>query len=294
MKKKMLKSVLCLLLAAALLCGLTACGEDEELTVEKSENGYTVNTVPKDTPADPEAPAQELTGETEPVETEAPEEPTVFAEAYHWNFEAPHALTVPVAISFDNPELIREVTTAEASVSAPVITRSEADDEGYVTYTVTYSEGFNISLYTEPESIGHANLSCEDYYLYDLHTGYLIKAWQYMDEDHKETSLTTNISYDGVTYPVEFTLATEKAVNPWEIAAEGDGYRKTLSLETPVTMTIRVPQEYDGLAMGINYVDAPEISAEDVAEVVTWDANQDPEHWTFIRLDDWLSEADAE
>ena len=206
------------------------------------------------------------------------------------SFEAPHELTVPVTVSYDDPTVQFTVETSEAVITAPVITRSAPDEDGYATYTVTYVESFHDVMHSDREKLGKGGFACADYYLYDLYTGYLIQAWNFMDEEFKESDLTTNVTYNGVTFPVEFQLISEMPVKRSENEEEDGGFKRTHVAEISAAMLIRVPQEYDGLAIGINYVDAPEFTRESVAEVETWYENEDPSHWTFIRLDDYLSE----
>lgn len=293
----MIKRWCAMLLVLALCLALAACGLP--VTVERTETGYSVKTEEEETPApteEPETaqtpePTPETTPEPTPEPTEEPtEEPLTFAEEHGWRFEQPHEVTIPVTQNATADYL--EFHPLSVTLSAPQISCSEADEEGYVTYTVVYNAPSGLDLYFEGEAVDDLFANTRDYDLFDLYTGAKIPAKLHLElgegQRYDDSAFGSVIEYNGTEYEVFYGAEMTADEPTQDVIEDGAGFRLLYSVNTTMTYTIRAPQEYDGLALGLDFVSPAAAYADDgeEMEVTFWEEDNDPAGWTFVRLSD--------
>lgn len=287
MKKN--RNFLAMLFVTVSLILLTACGRPT--TVEQTDSGFIVSDefTPKQT--------EESAAESTPLPTQEPTpepEPLSFAEEYGWNFEAPHEVTVPVT-QYAEADYV-EYYPLSVTLGAPEITCGEPDEEGYITYTVMYSSPSGMDLYFEGDDASNLHVNTPDYDVFDLYTGAKLPArlFLHLDEGQRfdDSEFGSLVEYDGNAYEVFYYVEMVAEEPIQDVLEEGAGTHLLYSVDTLITMTIRAPQEYDGLVIGLDFVTPAEHIAnesDEDLEVTFWDVNNDPANWTFVRLSDYCT-----
>ena len=235
-----------------------------------------------------------------------------FAEEMGFVFSEPRrSYTVPIDARLNDNAARPLVKNAE--MPAPDVTRSEEDDEGYVVYTISWAGNVDF-IFDRDEWHRNKSWTCVDVYLsnvYDYYTGlFLLNS----DEVSSSTDdgldvLQLTVEYQGKSFDI-FVKGTEdldwnssydfdSTWRPDRTSAEAvDTSVKVIPME--FTLMIRVPEDYDGLMIAIRgeeeeapfYEDMGNFDCEqhgytvEPPPVIYWSGN--PEHWTFIRVDDMV------
>ena len=101
------------------------------------------------------------------------------------------------------------------------------------------------------------------------------------------------MEYGGETFPITYEKQWTSGINygDWQESAR-PGLEREITIDTyqDVTYTIRVPEGYDGVLLGVNIVDSPD---PERAIQYEWDLNvDDPAHYEFVRLSDHAAPAE--
>ena len=278
-----MKKSICLLLALVMVLGLCACGSAK---VENTESGVEVT-----------VPTPEPTAEPTPEPTPTPEPP--FAVKAGLVFTAPHGYdgllsgqisTVPESVFHD----------VEYSITAPVITRTPTEGkDAYVTYTVEYAiEHFGVNFdfpaaYTKTYRFFATYLG---YRLYDYYSGVEFPSrGLYLDESNQKDGYEYSdpvILHGEQSYEI-FCAKTAASEVLHESASAGH-HEKFFTHH--ITIIAVVPEDYDGLMIGIPYKYEQENSIVDQIEtnssldtdtVEYWDDQENVDKWEFVRLSDY-------
>ena len=178
-------------------------------------------------------------------------------------------------------------------LTEPVITVSGPDEEGYVTYTASYT----VSAQARMGDAGGASLAfsilAQDYNLYDWYTGQLYFPDQRADSDGEARATgSAQIEYQGETIPITYEKRWTSGMSygDWAPSDEAGLTREiTVTATQDVTFSVRVPEGYDGVLLGVNVTDPADPEKVIQAE---WDLEtDDPTHYEFVRLSDWAEKA---
>lgn len=232
------------------------------------------------------------TPEPTPVPTPEPTpEPVLsFAEEMGWRYESPQEHDIPAAQA---STLLDEAVygPVRAQISAPEIARSEPDEEGFVTYQIRYSTAADAS-FSMP-----ADKNCSSYYIlasgYDLFDSYTGRMLNSRDDGALGDGriYTRETELEGV--PV---LVTEKAVctwGEWKLTEVQDRVSASNRAVVDSTMTVRVPEDYRGLTLGLDIENKPNVPPELLMGGTERDSSPEiwegkREDWVFVLADDWL------
>lgn len=137
------------------------------------------------------------------------------------------------------------------SYGLPTVTVSDPDENGYLIYTITVDVELTYDT-TIPYSVAdHTDSWLADvpfYYAIDYYTGTII-TWHETDVD-EETPVTIESDDGPITIYVNRTTDSQTIVNDWE-NVDSDNWEWTITATGEDILTIRVPQDYDGLILGI-------------------------------------------
>ena len=234
------------------------------------------------------------TPEPTPVPTPEPTpEPVLsFAEQMGWRYEAPQEHDIPAAQA---SSLLDEAVygPVRAQVSAPEIARSEPDEEGYVVYQIHYTTAADAS-FSMP-----ADKKCSSYYIlangydvFDSYTGRMLNSRD--DAPFGDGRIyTRETELEG--FPVS---VTEKAVctwGEWQLTKVQDRVSAANRAVVDSIMTVRVPEGYRGLTLGLDIENKQEIppellmgGTEKDSSPEIWEGKR--EDWVFVLADDWLGD----
>ena len=201
---------------------------------------------------------------------------------------------LPVTLVLNNDDLTP--LSATSDITAPEVTVTEPDAEGYVTYTATYElEAHSLvgSITGQSRSMSGQIVS-QEYNLYDYYTGqrYLPVTAHVGFFAPNRASGTATVGEEDESFEIEFekTWRGSSDIGSW-VESQTSGVERELPIESAmsVTFTVRVPEEYDGVLLGVNVTDAPDPDRTPAEE---WDLTvDDPSHFRFIRLSDAAEEA---
>ena len=196
---------------------------------------------------------------------------------------------LPVTLVLDNDDLTP--LSATSDITAPEVTVTEPDEEGRVTYTVTYElEAHSLvgSITGQSRAMSGQVIS-QEYNLYDYYTGrrYLPVTAHVGLFAPNRASGTATVGEGEESFEIEFekTWRGSSDIGSWT-ESQSPGVERELPIESAmsVTFTVRVPEAYDGVLLGVNITDAGD---PDRAITEEWDLTiDDPSHFRFIRLSD--------
>lgn len=270
MKRKSLTGLLAVGMAAVVFSG---CGADVSVGNDNGTETEVVQTEPVSTETEVQ---QEETTEQEEAQTAwADANGVTFTEgelnilAYSYGKDADGNITEAI-----------EATQQEAVYSEPVIEVSEADADGNVTYTITYTitsewEG-RMDMDTAYAGFG-ANWSFATYGLLDAYTGICFPSAGFElsgDGDSDGYMLETEVFVNGVSYKVATGKYSEQSLGEWEYDWPSDTeVVSSLAWTTTTTMTVVAPAEYDGLLLCIDGTGATEPANvdEEISEAEPFD-----------------------
>ena len=172
------------------------------------------------------------------------------------------------------------------TVSAPSISTSAPDGEGYVTHTIRYNVTTKCHMATtkaEPSTAPY-EIWFEGYSLCDYYTGATYFT-PYLDgaEGAASDSASAAGEYDGKSFTITASASSQQlaeAGSNW-VESEDPAYTYEIhsDLVYQITLTVRAPADYDGLLVGLNVVDQP--TATD-AKLNLSSANLS--HYRFVRI----------
>lgn len=201
---------------------------------------------------------------------------------------------LPVTLVLNNDDLTP--LSATSDITAPEVTVTEPDGEGYVTYTATYElEAHSLVGSITGQSSGMSGqIVSQEYNLYDYYTGrrYLpVTAHVGFFTPNRATG-TATVGEGDESFEIEFekTWRGSSDIGSW-VESQVPGVERELPIESSmsVTFTVRVPEEYDGVLLGVNVTAAPDPDRTTTEE---WDLTvDDPSYFRFIRLSDAAEES---
>lgn len=201
---------------------------------------------------------------------------------------------LPVTLVLNNDDLTP--LSATSDITAPEVTVTEPDEEGYVTYTATYElEAHSLvgSVTGQSRSMSGQIVS-QEYNLYDYYTGqcYLpVTAHVGLFAPNRATG-TATVGEGGESFEIEFEKTWRGSSDIGSrVERQEAGVERELPIESAmsVTFTVRVPEEYDGVLLGVNVTAAPD---PDRTATEEWDLTvDDPSCFRFIRLSDAAEES---
>lgn len=240
-----------------------------------------------------------LSSQTEPVASTSPEilqseapQDTSFGALHGFTLVEPRAYEdVPLTAVTGDPAL--EVLSSAGGLTEPTITASEPDGEGYVTYTIRYTNTAQVRMGNPGSASLSFTILTQEYSLYDWYTGRLYFPDQRMDTDGQaQAAGESQVEYGGETCPITYEKQWTSGINygDWQ-ESDRPGLEREITIDTyqDVTYTVRVPEGYDGVLLGVNIVDSPDPQR---AIQYEWDLNvDDPAHYEFVRLSDHAAPA---
>ena len=222
----------------------------------------------------------------EVLQSEAPED-TSFGAVHGFTLVDPRSYEdVPLTAVVGDPAL--ETLSSVGGLTQPDITVSEPDGEGYVTYTIRYTNTAQVRM-GNPSSASLAfTILTQEYGLYDWYTGQLYFPDQRADTaGQDQAGGESQVEYGGETVPITYEKQWTSGIDygDWQESNQPGLDREiTVDAYQDVTYTVRVPEGYDGVLLGVNIVDPPDPERAIQSE---WDLDMDdPTHYEFVRLSD--------
>ena len=128
----------------------------------------------------------------------------------------------------------------------------------------------------------------QEYGLYDWYTGQLYFPDQRADTAGRDQAGgESQVEYGGETVPITYEKQWTSGIDygDWQESNQPGLDREiTVDAYQDVTYTVRVPEGYDGVLLGVNIVDPPDPERAIQSE---WDLDMDdPTHYEFVRLSD--------
>lgn len=303
MRKKILAMLLTAAMAVSLLLPLTACGgtgetpgPDGSETPKQSDT-----TATSETPAVTETPEPSQT--PEPLQTPEPVIP--YAEANGLSFSKEKSYTIPAftclwdlsseeTASFDGVSISGVV---DAGYTIGDISVSEADADGMVQMIIPYHVDFATTITDNFTFEGDYSYywSCVNAGVFDYYTGTVIPTDGTLHEDNiLENAI--DVTYQDVTYPIVYTrnMTYHDDFSDW-VNVGGGAYELRITGSVDITYTIYMPEEYDGLCLGLYLPGKTEVSEdkEDSSEIghlleVIEEAGEDINDYALIRVSDLM------
>ena len=282
---------------AAVLAGVLAIGgaaiglssrSGQDQPPEPADEGV-VETMDQPGQAEPDTPDS-----PEAVQPDTPEDDA---------FGALHGFTLVDPRSYESLPLTADAKdsglqflSSDSGLTQPVITVSEPDDEGYVTYTIQYTNTAQVLIGNPGDAAMAFTIISQEYSLYDWYTGDLYFPDERTDSAGAMQALgESQVEFDGNTFPITYEKQWTSGMDygDWqESSRPGLDREITVDAYQDVTYTVRVPADYGGLLLGVNSVDAPDPQR---AIQTQWDLSvDDPAHFEFVRLSDHAAPAEDE
>ena len=233
-------------------------------------------------------------GQAEPVASASPEvlqseapEDTSFGAVHGFTLVDPRSYEdVPLTAVVGDPAL--ETLSSVGGLTQPDITVSEPDGEGYVTYTIRYTNTAQVRMGNPGSASLAFTILTQEYGLYDWYTGQLYFPDQRADTAGRDQAGgESQVEYGGETVPITYEKQWTSGIDygDWQESNQPGLDREiTVDAYQDVTYTVRVPEGYDGVLLGVNIVDPPDPERAIQSE---WDLDMDdPTHYEFVRLSD--------
>lgn len=167
-----------------------------------------------------------------------------------------------------NNELVNENMNTIATVSRPVVTLFDSQDEGYVVYEVTYSQMFPI-ISREPASSYKSFFSYHNVGYVDFYTGATFPCVN-LSTQIDSFCVNGNVIYDGKTYHVSYYEYRETDIvesSYEEDTIDPDHYHiERCTVKVSTTAYFVVPKGYDGIFMYVYVADDTDRPIEQVLE----------------------------
>ena len=210
-------------------------------------------------------PIPEPVAEQEP-EPEPEPEPTPFAVARGLSIGSPATYSnLPAIPVCDDPDVT--VLPSTCTISQPSISAGAPDAEGYVTYNISYTITTKCHMGTtkeDPQATPYT-IWFESYNLYDYYTGSTyfspnVDAAGGQDSD----SASATGEHGGKSFTVTSQVSSQKLAESGSDWVESESPEYTYEIHSDLvyrmTMTVRAPADYDGLMLGLNVVDQPDVT----------------------------------
>ena len=286
------KDILLLTLSVVLIVCLLLVARS--CVAERSRPAATPTPAASKKPIPTFAPTPKPTPTPEATPTPAPGE-LPFALERGFRFEEPAEHSIPAVQTSSLKEA--KYIAVRARLSAPVITRSEEDEEGYVTWEIRYSSTADAGF------IMPANAGVDTFYLfaggYDLIDYYTGKVLNSRDNgalvDERTYARETTLGTGDESFTVEVSERARSTWGEWEFTEENSRTLVKNHVVLDALLTVRAPADYDGLVLGLNNAAVQAIpdeflpgdtAQEENAEI--WDGSA--EDWIFVRADEWISD----
>ena len=220
------------------------------------------------------------------VQSEKPED-TSFGAVHGFTLVDPRSCEdVPLTAVVGDPAL--ETLSSVGGLTQPDITVSEPDGEGYVTYTIRYTNTAQVRMGNPGSASLAFTILTQEYGLYDWYTGQLYFPDQRADTaGQDQAGGESQVEYGGETVPITYEKQWTSGIDygDWQESNQPGLDREiTVDAYQDVTYTVRVPEGYDGVLLGVNIVDDPDPERAIQSE---WDLDMDdPTHYEFVRLSD--------
>lgn len=220
------------------------------------------------------------------VQSEKPED-TSFGAVHGFTLVDPRSYEdVPLTAVVGDPAL--ETLSSVGGLTQPDITVSEPDGEGYVTYTIRYTNTAQVRMGNPGSASLAFTILTQEYGLYDWYTGQLYFPDQRADTaGQDQAGGESQVEYGGETVPITYEKQWTSGIDygDWQESNQPGLDREiTVDAYQDVTYTVRVPEGYDGVLLGVNIVDPPDPERAIQSE---WDLDMDdPTHYEFVRLSD--------
>ena len=220
------------------------------------------------------------------VQSEKPED-TSFGAVHGFTLVDPRSYEdVPLTAVAGDPAL--EVLSSAGGLTQPDIAVSGPDGEGYVTYTIRYTNTAQVRMGNPGSASLAFTILTQEYGLYDWYTGQLYFPDQRADTaGQDQAGGESQVEYGGETVPITYEKQWTSGIDygDWQESNQPGLDREiTVDAYQDVTYTVRVPEGYDGVLLGVNIVDPPDPERAIQSE---WDLDMDdPTHYEFVRLSD--------
>ena len=220
------------------------------------------------------------------VQSEKPED-TSFGAVHGFTLVDPRSYEdVHLTAVVGDPAL--ETLSSVGGLTQPDITVSEPDGEGYVTYTIRYTNTAQVRMGNPGSASLAFTILTQEYGLYDWYTGQLYFPDQRADTAGRDQAGgESQVEYGGETVPITYEKQWTSGIDygDWQESNQPGLDREiTVDAYQDVTYTVRVPEGYDGVLLGVNIVDPPDPQRAIQSE---WDLDMDdPTHYEFVRLSD--------
>lgn len=220
------------------------------------------------------------------VQSEKPED-TSFGAVHGFTLVDPRSYEdVPLTAVAGDPAL--EVLSSAGGLTQPDIAVSGPDGEGYVTYTIRYTNTAQVRMGNPGSASLAFTILTQEYGLYDWYTGQLYFPDQRADTaGQDQAGGESQVEYGGETVPITYEKQWTSGIDygDWQESNQPGLDREiTVDAYQDVTYTVRVPEGYDGVLLGVNIVDPPDPQRAIQSE---WDLDMDdPTHYEFVRLSD--------
>ena len=218
------------------------------------------------------------------------QEDTSFGALHGFTLVDPRAYE-DIPLTTQTGDAALETVSSTGGLSQPSIMVSEPGGEGYVTYTIRYSNTAQVLM----GNAGNASLAftivTQEYSLYDWYTGQLYFPDQRSDGGGQvQAKGEAQVEHEGKTFSISYEKVWQSGMDygDWqESSRPGLNREITIDAWQDVTYTLRVPQDYDGVLLGVNIVDPPDLNR---TIQIPWDlAVDDPAHYEFVRISDHAS-----
>lgn len=180
------------------------------------------------------------------------------------------------------------VLSALGSQTRPDITVSGPDGEGYVTYTIRYTNSARAVLGGSRDTALAFSLLSQEYSLYDWYTGRLYFPDRREDSGGEALAVgEAQVEHGGETFSISYEKRWTSGLDYGDRTGSsqpGLDWECVIDAVQEVVYTVRAPADYDGLLLGINITDPPDPERAIQPE---WDLEtDDPAHYEFVRLSD--------
>ena len=183
----------------------------------------------------------------------------------------------------------------QASYTRPEVSKSDVDEDGNVTYTISYSLTMPMNFTYLPATSDYSfylRWWYNSYYLADYYTGTVL-AGEYigMDTDSYEDVVTT-VEWEGQSYDINVSMTRNKSdiTNTADPSWTGSGkIHYSLSETLTYDYTIVAPADYDGLLMALcldGVTEVPDDETEDGSIIEAHPFEDDINNCIFLRVYD--------
>ena len=293
-RSKILLLALSLVLIVCLVLVVRSCAADRTAapTAAPSAPAATRKPIPTFAPSPTPEPSPEPTPEPEP-------EALPFAEEKGFRFEQPAEHEIPAVQASTLKEA--KYKSVRATVSAPRITRSAPDAEGFVTWEIRYTTTAEAAfVMPSDKSVDAFCVFAGGYDLIDYESGRILNSRDSGNlQDERTYTRQTELDGENGSFPVHVSEQARCSWGKWQFVEDRDRVSAVNRAVVEAVLTVRAPADYDGLVLGLDVKNAEQIPddpfAEDAAPAEVpelWDGSA--EDWIFVRASEWIGEAAAD